>query len=261
MAAEDKIQLVLTIEYDGTHFHGSQSQRHGPTVQQELEKAIAKLTGSPARVNLASRTDAGVSALGQVASFRSKNVPALDKVLSGLNHYLPDDIAVQSVYLTPESLDVRRHAVSREYCYRIWNSPTPSPIEEKRAYRVTGTLDTELMNQAASLLVGTHDMAVFATKLGQSTKNTVRTVHEASVTRNGREVVFRMRAVSFLPHQVRNTVGSLIRVGKGRLTIDEFKDLVRAGAPGSAGPAVPGHGLCLVNINYSKDLGDYDENL
>mgnify|MGYP005854973915 CR=1 FL=1 len=242
-------------------YHGSQCQRRGPTVQKELEVAIEKLTGESVRVHLASRTDAGVSALGQVASFRSSKVLALDKVLSGLNHYLPDDIAVQSVCRTPDTLDVRRHALSREYRYRIWNSPTPSPIEERQAYRVTGTLDAELMDQAAKLLVGTQDMAAFATKLGKKPKSTVRTVYEASVIRNGREIIFWMKAASFLPHQVRNTVGSLIRVGKGRMTLEEFRAQVASGVPGSAGPAVPGRGLCLVRINYLQDLGDYDENL
>lgn len=261
MAALDKQKLVLTIEYDGTGYRGSQAQRNGETIQSKLETALEKLTGEKIRVHLASRTDAGVSATGQVASFRTALDLPLETVANALNHYLPAEIAVLQVYRVPDSFDVRRHAVSREYRYLVWNSQVPSPLRERYSYRVYGEMDLETMNRAAAMLVGNHDMAAFASRLGKNAGSTIRCVHEAAVVRQDNEITFRIKAASFLPHQVRNIVGSLIKVGQSRMTLDEFKDLMTAAVPGSAGPAVPGKGLCLISVNYLKDLGDYNENL
>ncbi|MEN8613783.1 tRNA pseudouridine(38-40) synthase TruA [Dehalogenimonas sp. THU2] len=261
MTGISKSKLALIIEYDGTRFCGSQRQGKGVTVQSELELALQKLTGAAIRVNLSSRTDAGVSALGQVASFRNASTVPLEKVVKGLNHYLPEDIAVQAVCRIPDDLDVRRHAVSREYRYRIWNSPMPSPVMERHAHLVSGALDEGLMDTAARMLIGTHDLVSFASRMAKFEKTTVRSVHEAGVSREGKEILFRIVAGSFLPHQVRNTVGALIRVGRGKMTLEEFGELLETKIPGTAGPAVPGRGLCLVRINYLRDLGDYNENL
>ena len=260
MAGICNTKLALIIEYDGTRYCGSQKQGRGITVQAELERALEKLTGERIVVNLASRTDAGVSAMGQVVSFNSSNVPR-EKMMNGLNHFLPGDIAVQAVYRIADSLDVRRDATSREYCYRIWNSQTPSPLMERHHLRVSGPMDEQLMNQAAMMLIGTRDMVSFASRMGNFKESTVRTVHDAEVNRQGKEVIFRIIARSFLPHQVRNTVGALIKVGRGTMNIEAFKGLFDMKKPGSAGPAVSGKGLCLVRVNYLRDLGDYDENL
>jgi tRNA pseudouridine38-40 synthase len=259
MAGQTKVALI--IEYDGTRFLGSQCQKSGGTIQQELETALEKLTGEKLRAMLSSRTDAGVSALGQVASFRSGSKMALFSIVAGLNHFLPDDIGVRAAYRIPDSLDVRRTALGREYRYRIWNDPVKSPLKERDHFRVWPALDDRLMDEAAKLLIGTNDLASFCSGRGKSEKSTVRTVIEAGVQRSGREVTVRMAANSFLTHQVRNTVGALIRVGQGKMGLDEFKSLIEARQPGSAGPAAPGKGLCLVKINYQKDLGDYNENI
>ncbi|MDV2989838.1 MAG: tRNA pseudouridine(38-40) synthase TruA [Dehalogenimonas sp.] len=261
MAALNKQKLVLTIEYDGTGYRGSQAQRHGATIQSELETALEKLAGTKIRVHLAGRTDAGVSATGQVVSFRTELDLPLETVATALNHFLPAEIAVLGVYRVPEEFDVRRHAVSREYCYHIWHSPVPSPLRERYSYRVYGELDLSAMNQAAAMLVGNHDMAAFASRLGKKAGSTIRRVDAAEVVRQDAEITFRIKAASFLPHQVRNIVGSLIKVGQGKMTLDEFSELMTAAVPGSAGPAVPGKGLCLISVNYVKDLGDYNENL
>jgi len=228
-------------------------------VQSALETAIEKLTGEKLRVLLSSRTDAGVSALGQVGSFRTESSLPLSRIAGGLNHYLPDDIAVKAAYRVPDTLDVRRAAVSREYVYRIWNSPVPSPLNERFRYRVAGKLDERLMDEAAGMLVSTCDLAAFGSTGGPAGKSTVRTVYRAGVSREGEEVAFRITASSFLTHQVRNTAGALIRVGQGKMSIEEFGTLLGNKRPGLAGPAAPGKGLCLVKINYRKDLGEYDE--
>jgi len=253
-------KVALIIEYDGTRLVGSQYQSRGATVQSELEAAIEKLTGEKLRVLLASRTDTGVSAQGQVACFRGALKLPPERVMGGLNRFLPDDIAVKAVYRIPDSLDVRREAVSREYVYRIWNSPVPSPLNERFRFRVAVPLDEQAMDAAAKTLAGTHDLAAFGSA-GASGKSTVRTVYEAGVNREGLELSFRMVASSFLTHQIRNTVGALIKVGQGRMSPEEFGALLEVKKPGSAGPAAPGKGLCLVKINYLRDLGDYNENI
>ncbi len=254
-----KTKVALIIEYDGTGFLGSQCQKTGATVQAELETALEKLTGEKLRLMLSSRTDAGVSALGQVGSFRTESRLPLDRIASGLNHFLSPPVAVKAVYRVPDGFDVRRSALSREYVYRIWNSPMPSPINERYRFRVGLALDEKLMDQAAKLLIGTRDVAALGSSLDMKGKSTVRIVYQAGVSRQGEEVAFRMVGNAFLTHQVRNTVGALIRVGQGKLGLEEFETILEAKKPGSAGPAAPGKGLCLVKINYDKDLGDYNE--
>jgi tRNA pseudouridine38-40 synthase len=168
-----------------------------------------------------------------------------------LNHYLPGDIAVKESYRLDDSFDVRRGAVSREYKYFILNSPTRSPLRQGFSYRVDGELDTEAMNRACQALIGKHDFASFVSSAETArSKRTVRNVLKAEITRDGDMIVLDMVADSFLPHQVRNTVGSLIKVGQGKMTVDEFYRLVKAKTPGLAGPTAPADGLCLMRVNY-----------
>ena len=247
-------QILLIIEYDGTGYHGFQWQNGLPSVQKELEKAIRKLTGERRRVISASRTDAGVHARGQVVGFKTGSQLPADKLLKGLNHYLPADVAVKAAYKVSDDFRVRRNAVSREYSYHILNSPTPSPISEGRAYRVANPLDITAMNRAAQTLLGEHDFASFLSGDGSWLESTVRNVSRAEVARDGELVTFRIAANSFLPHQVRTTVGTLIRVGLGKMNLGQFRSIIEARQPGTAGPTAPACGLCLDRVNYSVPL-------
>ena len=243
--------VVLILEYDGTNYHGSQWQANAPTIQGEMEKALKKLTGERIRIKAASRTDAGVHARGQAVSFRTDSALPLKSFIDGLNHYLPRDIAVKEAYRLDDSFDVRRRAVSREYKYYMLNSSTRSPMRQGFSCRVDGNLDIEAMNKACQALVGRHDFASFVSSAETArSKRTVRNVFRAEITRDGDMVVLDMAANSFLPHQVRNTVGSLIKVGQGKMTVDEFYSLVEARTPGLAGPTAPADGLCLMRVNY-----------
>ena len=259
MAETTKILLVM--EYDGTRYHGFQWQDGPPSIQGELEKALTRLTGERRRVISASRTDAGVHARGQVVSFRTGSALSTQSFVGGLNHYLPNDIAVKAAYRINDAFNVRREAISREYNYYILNRPTRSPIREGFAYLVAGKLDIEAMNQACLALVGEHDFASFAGRNGASVKSTVRRVFRAEVTRDGEMVIFNISASSFLLHQVRNTVGALIRVGLGKMTLDEFNSIIEARELALAGPTAPAYGLCLNRVNYPGPLENYDENL
>jgi tRNA pseudouridine38-40 synthase len=249
-------QILLIIEYDGSGYHGFQWQNGLPSVQKEMEKAIRKLTGERRRVISASRTDAGVHAKGQVVGFRTGSELSTSNLVNGLNHYLPKDIAVKAAYKVNDDFRVRRDAISREYSYYILNSPTRSPIREGRAHRVDNPLNITAMNRAAQTLIGQHDFASFVNGDGSWLESTVRNVFRAEAERDGEMVTFRMAANSFLPHQVRTTVGTLIRVGLGRMNLDEFRSIIEARLPGTAGPTAPACGLCLDRVNYPFSLGE-----
>ena len=248
-------KIVLIMEYDGTHYHGFQLQDGFPTIQGETEEALWKLTGERLRVMTASRTDAGVHAKGQVVSFRTKSPLPLPAFINGLNYYLPRDIAVKAAHRVSDSFNVRRDAISREYNYYILNSLTRSPIRKGFSYLVTGHLDIEAMNLACQALIGEHDFASFASCIGVGTKNTMRNMYRAKIDKDGELAVFNMVANSFLPHQVRNTAGALIRVGLGKVSVDQFHSIIEAKKPGLAGPAAPACGLCLMRINYPSPFG------
>ena len=245
-------KIVLVLEYDGTRYHGFQLQASLPTIQGEIEKALRRLTRERLRVLAASRTDAGVHARGQVVSFRTRAPYPVATFISGLNYYLPGDIAVKAAHRVRDSLNVRRNAISREYSYFILNSLTRSPLREKFAYRVSGHLDIEAMNQVARALIGEHDFTSFTSGIGASIKSMVRRVERAEIRKEGELVVFSMVANSFLPHQVRNTVGALIRVGLGRMSGEEFYSIMEVQEPGSAGPTAPAGGLYLMQVNYPR---------
>jgi tRNA pseudouridine38-40 synthase len=251
----DGTQILLIIEYDGSSYHGFQWQNGLPSVQKELEKAVSKLTGERRRVIAASRTDTGVHAKGQVVGFKTRSKLATRNFVNGLNYYLPADIAVKAAYRVNGDFRIRRGPLSRQYSYYILNSTTRSPMREGRAHRVAGQLDVEAMNRAAQTLIGEHDFASFLSGDGSWLESTVRNVFSAEVERDGELVIFRMTANSFLPHQVRNTVGTLVRVGLGRMNLDEFRSIMEARSPGTAGPTAPACGLYLERVNYPAPLG------
>lgn len=250
-------RIVLIIEYIGTRYCGFQWQMGQPTVQGEIEEALRRLTGEKIRITAASRTDTGVHARGQVVSFRAEAVLSPEAFIGGLNHYLPYDVAVKAAYRADNSLNIRRQALSREYKYCILNSQTRSPLREGFSYQVKGKLDIKAMNEACQVLIGEHDFISFASSLEMGElKNTRRIVYLAEVTKEAELTVFNMVASSFLPHQVRNTVGSLIRVGLGRMDIEEFRRILEMRRPSLAGPAAPACGLYLVKVNYPFSFED-----
>jgi tRNA pseudouridine38-40 synthase len=242
-------KIALIVEYEGTRYHGFQIQAGVPTIQGELERALRKITGERIRISCASRTDQGVHAKGQVIAFRTDSTLPPQTFLRALNHYLPEDIAIRQASRVNDDFDVRRGAFSREYCYYLLNSTTPSPLLRRNACFVPRPLDIEAMNGACHAILGTHDFAPFASSINGK-KNTVRTIYKAVVTRGGDLVIFHVVANSFLPHQVRHTVGALVNVGLGKSDVAAFTEILRSKKPAAAGPALPPHGLCLLKVNY-----------
>ncbi|MFC1909946.1 tRNA pseudouridine(38-40) synthase TruA [Chloroflexota bacterium] len=262
MVIENLSKVVLIVEYEGTSYYGFQFQAALPTIQSELEEAIYKLTGERLRIMAASRTDTGVHARGQVVSFRTSSTVPLRAYLQGLNHYLPEDIAVRSAFRVNDLFNVRKNAISREYKYFIHNSNTRSSLTRTLSYWFQANLDINKMNLACQALIGKHDFASFVTCMEDTEKSTLRTIFKAEWQRNGDMLIFTILANSFLPHQVRNTAGAMIEVGRGKISVEDFNEIVEAKKPGLAGPTIPAGGLCLVKVNYPEPFEEIqDENL
>ena len=265
---EDKVympaatRIALVIEYDGTDYFGFQWQDDQPTIQQELEEAIFRLTGEKTRVVSASRTDTGVHAQGQVVSFRAMSSLPLSSFVTGLNYYLPSSIAVKTAHRPAVGFHVQRSAVSREYEYYLLNRPTRSPLWQRFAYRVPGNLDLAKMREACQTLVGEHDFASFTNAGCPQLKDSVRKVYKAELRQDDDLVVFTIVASSFLTHQVRNTVGALLKVGLGRMSTQAFYSIMEQKKPGLAGPKAPACGLHLIRVNYPHPIEEEtDENV
>jgi len=202
----------------------------------------------------ASRTDTGVHAKGQVVSFWAKSALDTTTLVRALNYHLPGDVAVKAAYRASGDFSVRRDAISREYRYHILNANTRSPFSRRFALFLPKMLDVQVMDEACRLMQGEHDFASFASSLDDS-RSTVRNVQEAGVEKKGDFTVFRIVADSFLPHQVRSTVGLLIKLGLGKIGIAGFRDIIKARSVGLAGPLSPACGLCLTRVNYARSLG------
>ncbi len=257
--------LKLVLEYDGTDFHGSQLQANGRTVQGELETALARLTGLPqgerVKVALAGRTDAGVHASGQVASFRTDSRHSLDTFRRGLNAILPFDLVVLEAEDVAVQFHARFSAIERRYHYSVLNRPSRSPLTRRYALTIAERLNLAAMNEAATRLVGEHDFASFAgAGWGVQSENhsqdesdrpeTVRRLTQAEWRREGQMLVLELAANAFLPHMVRNIVGTLLLVGQGKRSPAQFEEILAARDRRVAGPTAPAYGLSLVEVRY-----------
>ncbi len=243
-------RFALLLEYDGTRYLGFQWQPGAPTIQSELELAIEKATGEEVRVAGAGRTDSGVHAWGQVAAFLTTSALSPETMVQALNHHLPNDISVHKAAEVDPGFDPRRDALSRRYSYVIYNRPTPSPILRRHSCHVRGNLNVDEMGRSAELLVGTHDFASFAKSPEKTGASTVRRVTEASIHEDGVLIILKIEGNAFLTHQVRRTAGALVEVGRGRLSVEEFAELIERPRPGVAGPNLSPQGLFLEEVRY-----------
>ena len=194
-------KAALIVEYDGTSYRGFQYQPGVPTVQSEIESAIHRLTLEKARIKAAGRTDVGVHAKGQAVAFLTRSNLSPGSLLSGLNHFLPSDVAVKKACYVDVSFDPRRHAVSRVYRYSILNSGSPSPLRERYSARVVESLDEDAMRLALDWMIGEHDFAPLSGPVPPG-KSTVRRILVGDVDRDEDTVRFQVEANAFLPHQI-----------------------------------------------------------
>lgn len=243
----------LVVQYEGSGYAGWQVQARGRTVQGELERALAAVTQEQVRVLAAGRTDAGVHASGQVASFTLKK-PWLPEVLArALNATTPADIAVVYADIVPDDFHPRRWALSRTYTYRIWNHGVASPFWRRYAWHVARPLDLGAMREAAAKVCGEHDFSSFRAA-GCEAAHPVRCIFESTVSQQDNLVTYRIEANGFLRHMVRNLVGTFVEVGLGKRTPEDVELLLAARNRNLAGPTAPAHGLCLTAVKYSDPL-------
>jgi tRNA pseudouridine38-40 synthase len=248
----------LTVCYDGTDYVGWQRQANGPSIQAALEGALATLLGHPVSLRGAGRTDAGVHASGQVVSFRSDRVLPERALVFGTNHHLPASIAVQTAAVVGDDFDARFSASGKLYRYRLWNRPAPSPLYARNHWHVGRPIDVARMQDAASLLIGRHDFRAFRAADCER-KTTVRLVRRVSVVRPPSEgdsiVHIEVEATAFLKQMVRILTGTLVEVGKQRMSSDQVGALLMSGDRTKAGPTAPPHGLELCRVDYQPRTG------
>jgi len=244
----------LTIEYDGTPFVGWQSQDNGISAQAVLTEAIAAFAGERVTVNGAGRTDAGVHALGQVAHMDLAKAWDGDTIRDAINFHLrPRPVAVLTAESVAPDFDARFSAVKRHYLYRIVNRRADLTLDQNRAWRVPRPLDAEAMHSAAQRLIGRHDFTTFRAAECQA-KSPVKTLDRLDVARDGEAIRITASARSFLQHQVRSMVGSLMHVGEGKWTADDLASALAARDRTACGQVAPPQGLYLVRVDYAVQI-------
>lgn len=241
----------IILQYEGTRYQGWQRQDStGNTIQGKLEALLGKMTGAGfVQVNGSGRTDAGVHALGQVASFQIEIDIMPQEIMCYMNRYLPDDIKVIDICEMPERFHSRLNAKKKTYVYRIWNASIPCVFERRYVYEMEEKLDIQAMERAAALLIGKHDFKAF-TSTKKSKKSTVRTIESITIERKGNEVVLTYKGDGFLYHMVRILTGTLIEVGLHERDVLSIQTLLEKGTREMSGTLVPAKGLCLVSVEY-----------
>ncbi len=242
--------IKLVLAYDGTHYRGWQRLGNTEnTIQGKLEAALSRLLKEPIEVIGSGRTDAGVHALGQVASFSCHNPMTCADLLLDLRKYLPKDIGIVSCEDVPIRFHARYNAKAKTYLYRVWNSPAPCVFIRNQVYRMESPLDLEAMKRAAGHFLGNHDFRAFCSNK-KFNKSTVRTVSKLDIERSGDEVTIRIRADGFLYNMVRIITGTLLEVGLGRLTPEDIPCIFEGENRAMAGYTVPAQGLTLLEVEY-----------
>lgn len=249
---EGQRRFVLVCEYDGTAYCGWQRQINGPSVQQVLEEALAKLTGEAVTVTGSSRTDAGVHALGLCAHFDSATRIPPDKLAFALNTMLPPDIRIRESGPAPEGFHARYSACGKVYRYAFFNSRHDCAIGRQYAAHVPLELDEQLMHEEAQALCGTHDFAAFAAS-GSVATSTVRTIYRAQVTRSGETVTLTVMGDGFLYNMVRIIAGTLMEVGTGKRAPGAIARAIATGDRLALGQTAPAKGLTLMRVLYGGD--------
>jgi tRNA pseudouridine38-40 synthase len=239
----------LTIEYDGTDYHGWQVQPGMATIQGTLEHAMARIIGAPVHVKGAGRTDAGVHALGQVASLRAEFMHPPDTLRRALTSLLPPDIVVTRVEVAPEDFDAQRWAQWKRYRYTLLTRPYPSALERRYSLFMPHPLKIDSMAEAASLLIGEHDFRSFQAA-HSSADHPVRQVLRATFRQEDDHLFFEIAADGFLRHMIRIIMGTLLDVGRGKLGPRDLKAILEAGDRNRASKTVSPHALCLIKVGY-----------
>jgi tRNA pseudouridine38-40 synthase len=242
-------RLKLTLEYDGTDYVGWQRQLNGTSVQEVVERALSELLGTEVSTEAAGRTDAGVHALGQVVAFDAPRTLPLTAYLRGLSALLPEDVSVVGATEMPEDFNPRRDSHGKRYRYLVSNRPVRSPLRRRTHWQLFAPLDVRTMDEAARPLLGTHDFSAFRAANCEA-ETTQRTLRELTLSSSRDVVQFELEGTAFLKHMVRNIVGTLVEVGRGRQPVAWVAEVLASGDRSRAGPTAPPQGLVLVEVRY-----------
>jgi tRNA pseudouridine38-40 synthase len=243
-------RLKFIVAYDGSPFAGWQSQSHGNTIQDHLERAFERVAGKPVRVHGAGRTDTGVHAVAQCAHVDVGKLLTPARWTEALNAVLPPTIRVMRCRYVSNEFHARLSAKGKIYRYRIWSAPVLPPFEYRRAWHIARPLDLKILRTAARHFVGTHDFAGFAANRGKPDESTIRTIHSVRVRQKGSYVTIEFDGDGFLYKMVRLMVGSLVKCALGKMKIEEIIARLDSGQVGPARFAAPAEGLFLVRVRY-----------
>jgi tRNA pseudouridine38-40 synthase len=241
--------IKLTICYDGRNYHGWQIQPDRPTIQDAIQTALKRLTGSDIKITGASRTDAGVHALGQVANFRIDSPIPPANYAKALTQMLPEDIAVSKSEQADEKFDAISSAKNKLYRYKIYTAKVRPVMDIRYCWNWHGQLDHKKMAQAGKYFIGTHDFKSFASAADQR-EDSVRTIYNCDVSSDSDWITIEVKGNRFLYNMVRNMVGTLLQIGTQRWQPTDIKEILKAKDRTAAGPLAPPNGLCLMKVNY-----------
>lgn len=246
------MNIALKLSYLGTAYHGWQRQKNGVTVQQRIEEAIQKTCSVTVPVSGCGRTDAGVHAERYVASVKMDCRIPLDRLPHALNARLPDDIVIHEAHLVSDDFDARFSCISKEYTYRIHNSPTRNPFLTDRAYFYPQMLDEEKMQRAARHFVGVHDFSAVRS-IGTPVRSPIREIYYLDVARRGDMLDIRACANGFLYNMVRAIAGTLVFCGNGKIDPDHIPLILESKDREAAGPTAPACGLYMTALDYGME--------
>ncbi len=241
--------IKLTIEYDGTNYHGWQYQHDVNSIQEEIEKALTKVTGEYINILGSGRTDAKVHAKGQVANFYTTSKLPAERFKYALNMRLPRDITIVNSQAVPLEFHSRFSSKGKKYKYIIWNNEMPTAINRNYSCHIINLLNIDEMKKATGYLIGTHDFKSFMSK-GTIVKDTIRTIHSIDIRKNNGFIEITIEGSSFLRSMIRIIVGTLILIGKGKLKKESLPDIILGKKRCLSGPTAPGQGLYLEKVFY-----------
>ncbi len=245
--------LMIKLEYDGTNYNGWQIQPNGITIQEELMKAVKKLTGQDVTIYGSGRTDARVHARGQVANFHIDSNVKTQDFLGGLNHFLPQDIVILEVKEVAREFHARYWAQGKIYSYQVYNHPQRGALNRNYTYHISHKLDLSKMEEAGKLLIGKHNFKGFMNS-GSNVESTVRTIYDLRINKRSHNIYFILEGNGFLYNMVRIIVGTLIEVGMGKRELKLVEEALKTGNRDLAGHTVPAQGLFLDKVLYPLTL-------
>ncbi len=246
----EKLNYKMTISYDGTHYRGWQRLKNDEkSIQLKIERVLSELYKSDIKIIGSGRTDAGVHALCQIANFHAKNTYTTEEIYKYVNHYLPEDIAVNNIEIMNEQFHSRFNATEKHYQYRIWNGIHSSVFERKNSYWVKDSINIDKMIEASKILIGKHNFLGFSSN--SKKKNVIKDIYNIRISSEGAMIVIDIYGEGFLYNMVRIIVGTLIEIGQSKKDIDVIQRVFSSGIREEAGFTAPGKGLCLVNVTYN----------